>query len=210
MKKFLGAVAFVFAPTLALAAGASDGPDYDHRALSYAAWHDGFFVRGGYGFHAHAAGISGSLSAPMGAAGYRHTISLYGRSRILFEMEGVYVRDSESITDGVNVAKATVWGVSGLAGFRWQYDTRVGVSPFVSASVGPNYSHARLEFGPGSNPSFYSIADGGWAFGYSGRAGIEASLSDRVSIEAAYRYLGATKDVTDGVHAAEIGLNFNW
>lgn len=174
----------------------------------YPSWTNSVFVRGGYGFHGHLLDESVDFSAPMGAVGFRHTISRYNRSRFLFEMETVYARDSGEVTDGIDVAELTVWGVTGLASIRWQYDTRAGISPFVSAGIGPSYWKGKLD--PTSDPDIFTISDDGWAFGYSGRAGFEAALSDSISFEAAYRYLGATNDGSFGIHAAEAGLNFNW
>ncbi|MBI1366642.1 MAG: outer membrane beta-barrel protein [Alphaproteobacteria bacterium] len=203
MKIALCALALaVVAPSAAVAGGDSAAGRFD-RAADYASWRNRFFVRGGYAFHGHIAGVSGSISDPEGALGFDHTISLYGRSRILFETEAVYVRDSERIP---GVISARAWSLSGLAGFRWQYDTRAGVSPFISGGIGPNYSHAKVNL-----VGIGSAADHSWAFGYSGRAGIEAFIAKRVSIEVAYRYLGATdKNATGGIHAAEAGINFNW
>lgn len=176
----------------------------------YPSWTNGAFVRGGYAFHGHMLGVSGDISAPTAAAGVRHTISRYDRSRFLFETEAVYARDSATVTDGTDVYEATVWNITGLAALRWQYDTRAGVSPFASFGVGPSYWKGRLRAGTLSDPDLFAVSDGTWAFGYSARVGFEAGLSDRVSFETAYRYLGATNNGSAGIHAAEAGLNLRW
>jgi len=187
----------------------AENPDNPAKARRSGSVYNNFgqslFVRGGYIFAAHSGGVSDQASAPMFAVGYRAPMSRFGRNRWNFETEVVYARDSEDI---VLIPPTTLtlsgYAITGLASVRWEYDTRSAISPFISAGVGPTYARAKVSDG------ITEIADGEWAFGYSGRAGLEAHLSDRVSMEAGYRYLGATNSGTAGLHTGEVGLNLNF
>ncbi|MCK5745997.1 MAG: outer membrane beta-barrel protein [Oricola sp.] len=158
------------------------------------------FVRGGYGFSAHSGGASGSADTLLGAVGYRTALGRGSGSRFSLETELVYTGDSETAL-GI---EATATSYTGLFSLRWDAAPSSFINPFLSAGVGPAYYHLKLSDG------VTSISDGSFVFGYSGRAGIEANFAAQFSLEAAYRYLGATDDGTYGLHAAEIGLNYKF
>lgn len=158
------------------------------------------FVRGGYGFAAHGGGESGSVDTLLGAVGYRTALGRGSGSRLSLETELVYTGDSETAL-GV---KATVTSYTGLFSMRWDAAPGSFINPFLSAGVGPAYYRLKLSDG------VTSVSDGSFALGYSGRAGLEANFAEQFSLEAAYRYLGATDNGTIGMHAAEIGLNYKF
>lgn len=178
-----------------------DRPIRSHSGSIYDSFGQSLFVRGGYIFAAHGGGVSDQASAPMAAVGYRSPMSKSGPHQWNFETEIVYVRDSEDILSSITVSG---WALTGLLSLRWEYDTGSPINPYVSAGVGPTYAQLKTSNG------MTQISDGEWAFGYSGRAGIEAYLSNGFSMEAGYRYLGATSDGTGGLHTGEVGLNYNF
>ncbi|NJO37137.1 MAG: outer membrane beta-barrel protein [Rhizobiales bacterium] len=78
------------------------------------------------------------------------------------------------------------------------------MNPFLSAGIGPSYNRTSFDDG------VTQLSNGSVGLGYSGRAGVEAHLVGRVSVEAAYRYLNATSDAAVAQHAGELGLNYNF
>lgn len=171
----------------------------------YGKFNQAAFVRGGYIFAAHGGGVSESASAPMASVGFWSPLSRSGNHRWSFESEVVYVRDSEDVVivppDTLTISG---YALTGLFSLRWQYETGGFLSPYVSAGVGPTYARAKISDG------IDEISDGVWAFGYSGRAGLEARVSQNVSMEAGYRYLGATNNGNLGLHTGEVGVNFKF
>jgi opacity protein-like surface antigen len=190
-----------FAP---LVAAAQDQPSQKSGSV-YSSYGASAFVRGGYAFSAHGGGASGSVDAITLAAGFAPIPKWrWGKSTLGFETEAVYYRDGEEIDLGaLGVIDTTLWGLTGLLSLRYEYDMGA-IRPFMSAGVGPAYWRASIDDG------VTKVSDGDFKLGYSGRAGFEAVLSDRVSLEAAYRYLGATVDGTVGFHSAELGLNLGF
>ena len=159
------------------------------------------FVRGGYIFTTHSGGDSDQASSPLAAVGYRTAPLLRGRHAFSIETEAVYTRDS---TDTFQPFTFTNWTITGVAALRWEYETGSIVNPYISAGLGPNYRELKVSDGVMKNKN------GEWAFGYSGRAGLTARLTTDITVEAGYRYLGATQNPTSGLHAAEFGLNFTF
>lgn len=202
IRQSLLSAVLILAPTVA-AAQAQQG-EFKSGSV-YSSYGSSAFVRGGYGFAAHGGGASGSIDAITFAAGYAPVPKWrFGGSTLGFESEIVYFRDSEDIDLGAGgVLDTTLWSLTGLLSLRYEYDMGA-IRPFMSAGVGPAYWRASVDDG------ITEISDGEFKLGYSGRAGIEAALSDRVSLEAAYRYLGATINGTAGFHSAELGLNLDF
>ena len=159
------------------------------------------FLRGGYIFASHGGGEADSASAPLGAIGYRSRGARMGNHVWSFESEVVYARDSEDIVADITLSGFTL---AGLLGARWEYATGTPVSPYASVGIGPVYVEATVSDG------VIEINDDTLAFGYSGRAGMEVQISNGVSVDLGYRYLGATNQGTAGLHTAEGGLNFNF
>lgn len=171
----------------------------------YSSYGASAFMRGGYAFSAHGSGSSGSIDAITFAAGFAPVPKWnFGNSTLGFETEAVYFRDGEEIDLGaLGIIDTTLWGLTGLLSLRYEYDMGA-IRPFLSAGVGPAYWRASIDDG------ITEVSDGDFKLGYSGRAGFEAALSERVSLEAAYRYLGGTVDGTVGFHSAELGLNLGF
>lgn len=167
----------------------------------YNSFGQSLFLRGGYIFAAHGGGEADSSSAPLAAIGYRSKGARMGNHVWSLETEAVYARDSEDILSTVTLSGFTLGGF--LAG-RWDYATGSPISPYASAGVGPVYIEATIA------DAFTEITDSTVVFGYTGRAGMEVQISDSVSLDLGYRYLGVTDDGTAGLHTAEGGLNFNF
>ena len=169
----------------------------------YGAFGQAAFLRGGYAFAAHGNGSSGSVDGIIGSVGYRRALQPRTNGLSL-EGEVVYLRDGEDgMLFGVPLETTTI-GVTGIFALRWDANPTGVITPYVSAGVGPAYYDVEIESGD------VSVSDGAVFFGYSGRAGLEAQLSDRISLEAGYRYLGATRDGNVGIHSGEMGLNYNF
>ncbi len=195
-KSVLLSAAFALAPAVALA---QEQSEFKSGSV-YSSYGATAFVRGGYAFSAHGGGASGSIDAITFAAGYAPIPKWnFGNSTLGFETELAYFRDGEAI----GPIDTTLWGLTGLLSLRYEYDMGA-IRPFLSAGVGPAYWRASVDDG------VTEISDGDFKLGYSGRAGFEAVLTERLSLEAAYRYLGATVDGTVGFHSAELGLNLGF
>jgi opacity protein-like surface antigen len=171
---------------------------------AYSGFRNAAFVRGGYIFAARGGGATSGESAPSIAAGFRFKTYQQGNSVISSETEVLYARDSDTVDLLGTPVDATLWGVAGLTGFRWDYRTGVIVSPFASVGVGPAYFRGKLDDG------LTVISDGDWTFAYSGRAGVTLDISESVSLETAYRYVGTTQAGTPGLHSGELGLNLKF
>ena len=170
----------------------------------YGAFGQSAFVRGGYAFGAHGGGVSGSIDGIVASVGYRRALQPRTSNGLSLETEAVYFRDSgEATVFGVPI-EATATGYTGVFAVRWDANPAGVINPYVSAGGGPAYYN--VEFSSGG----VSVSDGVFVFGYSGRAGLEARVSPRVSLEAGYRYLGATRDGTVGIHSGELGLNYGF
>ncbi|MBY0422372.1 MAG: outer membrane beta-barrel protein [Parvularculaceae bacterium] len=161
------------------------------------------FVRGGYAVFGKNSRTPNSAGMPMFGAGMR--FHLWPGSRFSVESEFLTFKDSETAVVGLGNATLSTRGVVGLMSVRWQYDEiGWGFSPFVSAGFGPGWYKAKFDDGT------TRIADSEMGLAYSGRAGVERNLLDRVTFEAAYRYLNATADAAVGQHSAELGVNYRF
>ncbi len=175
------------------------------RGSAYNNYGQSVFLRGGYAFAANNYDDGEiSFGGPILSGGYRRALRRRDFNQLSIEGEIVFARDSEEFDLlGVPV-EDTLSVYTGLVGLRYDASPAAQLNPFASLAIGPSYLRARSESGG------VSVSDGSWAFGYSARAGLEANLSEQVSIEGAYRYLGATEDGTIAIHAAEIGLNYDF
>lgn len=161
------------------------------------------FVRGGYTFFGKDARNPNSAGMPHFSGGYRRQLA--PGSRFSFEGELLYEKDDEIAFIGVGDADVSVVALVGLASLRWDGDDFAwGLAPFVSVGFGPGYY--KFEFDDGATV----ISDGQVGLSYSGRVGVEKELLDKISLEAAYRYLNSTTDAGVGQHAAELGLNYSF
>lgn len=167
------------------------------------------FIRGGYAFAGLNPGDNIPTDAPLIGAGARIPISRSGQNLLSFESEGVYIWGSDETFDPLSgvTTDERGWALTGLFGLRWQYlPSAGGISPFISAGVGPAYIRQSIRFDDGSP----TLSADTLALGYSGRAGLSVTLAQNISIEWAYRYLGATRNGTIGAHIAEMGLNLDF
>ncbi|MEM9168781.1 MAG: outer membrane beta-barrel protein [Pseudomonadota bacterium] len=162
-------------------------------------------VRGGYAFAGHATGGDDfDVSGLTGAVAYIHPMHRIFLGTISIEGEIAYFRDREEASVLGSTLQSTIWGVAPLFGVRWDLNPAGKINPFASVSGGGAYTEASVDDGA------ISFADGQITLAYGGRGGIETRLTDRLSVEAAYRYIGFTRDGTLGVHSAEIGLNYGF
>ena len=207
------ALAFAFAAALPMSAAARDacvvtdqGETACGRAASatgsiYGGYGGQVFLRGGYTFFGKDARNPNSAGMPHFSAGYRRPI--FPGSRFSLEGEVLYHKDSEVAFIGVGDADVSVTGLVGLASLRWDgAEFAWGMAPFVSIGFGPGYY--KYKFDDGTT----AIKTSQVGLSYSGRVGVEKDLMDKLSFEAAYRYLNSTTDAGVGQHAAELGLNY--
>lgn len=161
------------------------------------------FLRGGYTFFGKDARNPNSAGMPHFSAGYRRP--LFPGSRFSLEGELLYHKDAEIAFIGVGDADVSVTGLVGLASLRWDGDAFAwGMTPFISVGFGPGYY--KYKFDDGTT----AISDGQVGLSYSGRVGVEKDLLDKITFEAAYRYLNSTTDPGVGQHAAELGVNYSF
>ncbi len=184
-----------------------DRPLKRHSGSVYDGFGPALFVRGGYAFAGLNPGPNVSADAPLFSIGYRTPVARSGQNLISFETEVLHTRASETFLDPfVGPGEARLWALAGLFGLRWQYVAQ-GVSPFASVAIGPGYVKGKLDF---DDPLLVSVTDDEFALFYTGRAGLAVPIGDRVGVEWAYRYLGATRESTFGAHAAEMGLSLSF
>ncbi|MEQ1928947.1 MAG: outer membrane beta-barrel protein [Parvularculaceae bacterium] len=196
----------VAGPTYASADGreedsGSSSSSSSSRGSVYNSYGRTAFVRGGYVFDGSGAGDYDALGF---SAGYRKTWRESGRSRFGLEGELIYSRDSETFDVLGTPVDVTTWGLAAVGGLRWNYLLSDAVSPFASVAIGPGYFHANVDDG------VTEVSDGDLTFVYTGRAGLEVNVSEQISLEGAYRYLGTSQSGTPGYHSAEFGLNYNF
>jgi opacity protein-like surface antigen len=156
-------------------------------------------VRGGTAFSGGGSEFADNITGSVGA-GFD-----LGQRGFSVETELYLLRDSETISDpffGTITAKAL--GLAGLLSLRYDIDTGSPLTPFASVGVGPGYFRATVDDG------VTSISDDDFTFVYSGRAGLALGVSDRLGVEAAYRYLDTTQDGFAGQHSVEVGLNLGF
>ncbi len=161
------------------------------------------FASGGYAFGGHVSDGDFDVSGLIGGGGFRHAFLRRGGFRLWIQPEVVYTRDSETV-DIIGVPiENTFWGITGLISLRADYRNDF-LTPFFTAGVGPSICETVVDDGVSKAKS------GQLAVGYGGRAGVERAITETLSLEAAYRYLGATRDQALGWHGAEIGINYNF
>ena len=181
--------------------GGSSGGGSEGRGSVYSSYGETAFLRGGYIFASRGAGDYDALGF---SVGYRKAWREHGKSRFGLEGELIYSRDSEDFLVLGLPVEVTTWGLAGVGALRWSYALSEHLSPFASVGIGPGYFHASIDDG------ITEISDGDLTFVYTGRAGLEVNVSEQISLETAYRYLGTTQDGTPGYHSAELGLNYNF
>ena len=158
------------------------------------------FVRGGYMFAGHG-NAPQEQNGFIGSVGYSNA---FNRGNLRYETELVYLNDSDEFDVlGVPV-ETTIWSLTALIGPRMEFPIDDVFTPFVSVAAGPAFLRARVE--TGGTESWTNDLK----LGYSSRVGMRASFSDDWSVEAAYRYIGATINGTIGYHSAEVGLNYDF
>ena len=170
----------------------------------YGSFGQAAFLRGGYAFAAHGGGTSGSIDGFVISAGYRRALNRELSNRLSVETEAVYFRDSEEASIIGIPFTTTATSYTGIVALRWDGNPAGVVNPYASAGAGPAYYEVEVE------SLGVSDSDGEVVFGYTGRAGLEVQLAPQVSLEAGYRYLGATRDGTIGFHSGEVGLNYKF
>ncbi|MEL6369339.1 MAG: outer membrane beta-barrel protein [Pseudomonadota bacterium] len=189
--------------TSALAQGQSSSsqgaPTFRKASVYNSFGRNSAFIRGGYAF-ADTEDFT-DYSAPNIAVGGSYFLSASGKSRFFVEGEIYVSRQSESVS-GVGIsADATQWILAPNVAGRWQYQANGTVAPFISAGIGPGLVITSVDLNGLSD----STTD--FVFAYTSRAGLHLTLSDKIDLEAAYRYLGLTQDGSIGIHGAEAGLN---
>lgn len=193
----------------AVSAESESGQTYERKKKRsgsvYKDYGQAVFLRGGYAFASHNFGDGEvSVNGLMLAGGYRKALSKKKRGQISVEGEIVWLSDSEEVDLLGTPLETTVTGYTGIVALRWDANPQANLSPFASVGVGPAYYRVKAE-----TPTT-SDSDGDFAVGYTARAGVTARVGDRVTMEAAYRYLGATESSTIGFHGAEVGVNLGF
>lgn len=159
------------------------------------------FVRGGYSFASSGAGLANGAGAPLYSAGYRARIG--NRLPISFEGEVVFQRDRDPVIIGIGQEEATRRAISGMLSLRYDGPKFGPVRPYVSGGVGP--VHVKTQIDNGVTP----LASSNIELGYGARVGVALPVSDRWSVEAGYRLLGATNDDIK-THSGEIGISYSF
>jgi opacity protein-like surface antigen len=170
-----------------------------HRGSVYSAYSRRAFVRGGTAF-AGGGSDFGENFAIAGGVGFdlRHP-------GLSVETEVIGLRDTETLIDpflGTLTAKSLA--LAGLVSLRYDAKTDFGVNPFASVGVGPGYVRLTLDDG------VTSISDDDITFAYSGRAGVTVDFTQRLGLEAAYRYLDTSQSGFAGQHLVELGLSLGF
>lgn len=161
------------------------------------------FVRGGYDFFGKNSRQPNSAGTPYFAVGARTPISFGPHWSV--EGEFLTFKDSETAFIGLGDATVGTRGIVGLISLRWQGESLGwGFEPFVSAGFGPG--RYKSSFSDGRT----TITSSDVGLAYSGRVGVEKTIFNKVSLEAAYRYLNATADAAVGQHSGELGLNYRF
>lgn len=173
-------------------------------ASAYGGFGQAVFLRGGYGFAGSDNGAGGEVRGAVLAAGFRSALKKKSKNQISVEAEVVYVGDNDETGLPGAIVETKVTGVTGLVSLRWDASPEAALNPFASVGVGP--AHYRMK----TTTSTAQTTASETSFGYSARAGVEAALGDQVSIEAAYRFLGAAQTNAVSIHAAEIGVNYEF
>ncbi|MEO0399469.1 MAG: hypothetical protein AAF224_08635 [Pseudomonadota bacterium] len=169
--------------------------------------YDGFghavYARGGALLSGHVTNGDYDALGFTTAIGYRKRFGGPGRSTWWFQPEILYFRD-RFVDDVASIDVATTFsGIAGLVSLRWAYDAGF-IMPFASVGIGPTYLKTVVD------DTFSVTRIGEYAVGYSGTAGFETALTDTLSIETAYRYIGTVREQAFGYHTAEIGVNYKF
>lgn len=178
-------------------------PRSDRQSPAFASAYTGFgqavFLRGGYGFSGDMTGPGDETRGLLVAGGYRRAIEKKSKNQMSVETEVVFLRDVDQPSAAL---ETTVTGLTGLVSLRWDASPGAPLNPFASVGAGV----ARYTYKADDGATVVKVSETG--FGYSARAGVEAALGGQMSLEAAYRYLGAVNNIVEGVHAAEVGVNY--
>ncbi|GEM_PF-6900186 len=170
-------------------------------ASAYAGFGQAVFLRGGYAFSGDMTGPGDETRGLLVSGGYRRALEKKSKNQMSVETEAVFLRDVDRLAASL---ETTLTGVTGVVSLRWDASPDARFNPF--ASLGGGVAHYKLKTDDGT--SVVTVSQTG--FGYTARAGVEAALAEQVSLEAAYRFLGAVNNIAEGVHAAEVGLNYEF
>jgi len=170
----------------------------------YSSYGQSVSLRGGYVFASNREGVDGSPSAGIFGAAYIKPIKRYGNHVLSLETEIVYSRDADSVTIlGADVT-SKIWSVTGLLEGRYEYVTGWGFNPFATFGIGPAYARSALTTAGAEN------REGALVLAYSGRAGLQANISEKISIEGGYRFLGSTFGDSSIIQSLEVGVNLQF
>ncbi len=163
------------------------------------------FVRGGYVFSAdanHGEEVNGDGFGVY--AGYRAPISKRGFDALSLEVELGHQRTPH------DKYLFSIDAYSSMMSLRWDHAFSPQFGYFASAGVGVAYLRAYANDAV-LGPFFWEDE---FTFGYTGRSGFRANISETFSLEAAYRYAGALGvdfggpySLRLGSHSAELGLD---
>ena len=131
---------------------------------------------------------------------------VHGKNRklsVFVQPELVYFRDAYCYTvDDVHIEE-TFFGYGSMLSLGVAYDLSA-VTLFGSVGGGP----LRVETDTDDGSVVQNYGD--TRVGYTGVAGLETQILDRLYFEAAYRYLGAVREDVMGLHSLEAGVNFKF
>lgn len=191
------------APDTAPAVGPESAPSLAGKAEKaarhpsvYGGYGQKVFLRGGYGFSDYGDGLE---KGAVFSAGYSRKVNKAGSGAMSVEAEVIAAIGEDEATPGVDVETRHV---ALLASLRYDGAPGGAVNPFLSLGVGPAHQAIEVETGA------LSSKDSKIVLGYTARAGLETTMLEALSLEAAYRYLGFYDDDASAVHAAEIGVNY--
>ena len=197
----LSTIVFISGPALAQS---NRKPARFKSAPVYTAYGSNVFIRGGYSFADIEA--RSNASAPLFGLGFTRTLESSNSLVFAVEVEALGARLGLDYPDEALRTEENGWLAAGLVSLKWSFFPESVISPYASLGLGPGYARATLEVEGLEDVS----RDDGLAFAYTGRAGLSAQLSKKISIDAGYRYLGLTRESTVGFHNGEIGLNYSF
>ncbi len=200
--KFIIALACGFAAAMS-GASAEQMPSQNRSGSVYGSFGQAAYVRGGALFAGHVTDDTFDTFGHSLTAGYRKPFKVNGRFAWSIQPEIAYFKDASRIDVAGFPVESTFWGLAGLISMHWAYDLDF-VVPFASVGVGPLLLETDVSDG------ISAFEDNTIAVGYSGVAGFQTPITDVIAIEAAYRYLGATRAEVFGFHTAEIGVSYRF
>ena len=150
-----------------------------------------------------------------GGIGYHFTDNL--RADVTINYLG---RDKFAFDDGTDSISASYSAWSGLVSGYYDIATVVGITPYIGAGLGVNYSRSRYDIDAPSVPLLFGERNSTYDFAYALMAGASYKVADNISVDLGYQFLHApdetyydidTLSVREGTkrHQIKLGLRYD-